>query len=83
MILGGGKGDAITRFLATAPRTNGGVQTMSPQKRSSQKQQVSQKGSPQKQSALTNFFQPVGKKRQVQLSGDIHTIPHSGLSILS
>ncbi|XP_045568795.1 nibrin [Salmo salar] len=60
---GGGKGDAITRFLATAPRTNGGVQTMSPQKRSSQKQQVSQKGSPQKQSALTNFFQPVGKKR--------------------
>ncbi|XP_038850946.1 nibrin-like isoform X2 [Salvelinus namaycush] len=60
---GGEKGDAITRFLATAPRTNGGVQTMSPQKRSSQKQQVSQKGSPQKQSALTNFFQPVGKKR--------------------
>uniref|UniRef100_A0A8C8F4A9 Nibrin n=1 Tax=Oncorhynchus tshawytscha TaxID=74940 RepID=A0A8C8F4A9_ONCTS len=39
------------------------VQTMSPQKRSSQKQQVSQKCSPQKQSALTNFFQPVGKKR--------------------
>ncbi|XP_055759912.1 nibrin-like isoform X3 [Salvelinus fontinalis] len=60
---GGGKGAAITRLLATAPRTNGGVQTMSPQKRSSQKQQVSQKGSPQKQSALTNFFQPVGKKR--------------------
>ncbi|XP_045081936.1 nibrin-like isoform X1 [Coregonus clupeaformis] len=60
---GGGKGDAITRFLATAPRTNGGVQTMSTQKCSSQKQQVSQKGSPQKQSALTSFFQPVGKKR--------------------
>uniref|UniRef100_A0A4W5RQI0 Nibrin n=1 Tax=Hucho hucho TaxID=62062 RepID=A0A4W5RQI0_9TELE len=60
---GGGKGDAITRFLATAPGTNGGVQTMSPQKRSSQKQQVSQRGSPQKQSALTSFFQPVGKKR--------------------
>ncbi|CAB1334615.1 unnamed protein product [Coregonus sp. 'balchen'] len=46
---GGGKGDAITRFLATAPRTIGGVQTISQQKRSSQKQQVSQKGSPQKQ----------------------------------
>uniref|UniRef100_A0A4W5LB83 Nibrin n=1 Tax=Hucho hucho TaxID=62062 RepID=A0A4W5LB83_9TELE len=60
---GGGKGDAITRFLATAPRTNGGVQTMSPQKRSSQKQKVSRRVSPQKQSALTSFFQPVGKKR--------------------
>ncbi|KAL0985391.1 hypothetical protein UPYG_G00156290 [Umbra pygmaea] len=58
----GGNGEAATRFLAPAPRTKGGGQTASAQKSFAHKQ-ASQNCSPQKQSAMTSFFQPVAKKR--------------------
>ncbi|KAJ3597468.1 hypothetical protein NHX12_000991 [Muraenolepis orangiensis] len=44
------------------PRTNTGMETLS-QRISSQKQKPAAQGSPQKQATLTNFFQPVNKKR--------------------
>ncbi|XP_010900790.2 nibrin isoform X1 [Esox lucius] len=75
---GGGKGDAIAKFLVAAPRTDGEVQTKSPQKRSSYKP-ISQTDSPQKQSTLTSFFQPVSKKRPRE--GEQSTSVQSGAKL--
>lgn len=47
------------------PKLNGGARTFS-QKQSPQKLKSFAKGSPQKQSSLTSFFQPVNKKRPLE-----------------
>ncbi|KAM6995096.1 nibrin [Tautogolabrus adspersus] len=47
------------------PRTNGGKNTFL-QKQSPLKQRVSAQASPQKQSTMTTFFQPVNKKRPLE-----------------
>lgn len=58
-----GGGSNGMRSQPSFPKTNGGVKTFlqrqSPQKTSAQ-------ASPQKQSTLTNFFQPVNKKRALE-----------------
>lgn len=51
--------------LPLFPKPNGGTKTFS-QKLSPQKLKSSAKGSPQKQSSLTSFFQPVNKKRELE-----------------
>ncbi|XP_040900965.1 nibrin [Toxotes jaculatrix] len=57
-----GEGSSGIRSQPSIPRTNGGVKTFF-QKQSPQKPKIPAQGSPQKQSTLTNFFQPVNKKR--------------------
>lgn len=54
-----------TRLQPRFVKPNDGVKTFS-QKQSSQKLKSSAQGSPQKQSSLTSFFQPVNKKRQLE-----------------
>ncbi|XP_029928446.1 nibrin [Myripristis murdjan] len=64
------------------PEVNGGMRTF-PQRQSPQKPKVPAQASPQKQSTLTSFFQPVNKKRPLEdeLSADMsepkRTVPAS------
>lgn len=58
------KGNTNFRPVPSAPRTNGGSRFLHTQ--SPQKQRASAQTSPQKQSTLTNFFQPVNKKRPLE-----------------
>ncbi|KAI3361039.1 hypothetical protein L3Q82_013236 [Scortum barcoo] len=66
------------------PRTNGGMKTFL-QKQSPQKQKFSAQASPQKQSTLTSFFQPVNKKRPLEddlfLSEPKRPVVESSISI--
>ncbi|XP_032415014.1 nibrin isoform X2 [Xiphophorus hellerii] len=70
-----GFGNTNFRSAPSAPKTNGGSRTfLHPQ--SSQKQKTSPQTSPQKQSTLTNFFQPVNKKRPLEEeSSDVMSAP--------
>ncbi|MED6263248.1 hypothetical protein CHARACLAT_002553 [Characodon lateralis] len=60
-----GLGNSNFRPPASAPRTNGGSRTYL-HKQSPQKPRTSAQTSPQKQSTLINFFQPVSKKRPLE-----------------
>lgn len=53
------------RSQSSFPKSQGGIRTFL-QKQSPQKPKTSAQSSPQKQSTLTNFFQPVSKKRQLE-----------------
>ncbi|XP_039974775.1 nibrin [Xiphias gladius] len=57
-----GEGSSGIRFQPSIYRTNDGVKTF-PQRQSPQKPKITAQASPQKQSTLTSFFQPVNKKR--------------------
>uniref|UniRef100_A0A096M638 Nibrin n=1 Tax=Poecilia formosa TaxID=48698 RepID=A0A096M638_POEFO len=68
-------GNTNFRPPPSAPKTNGGSRTIL-HTQSSQKQKTSPQTSPQKQSTLTNFFQPVNKKRPLEEeSSDIMSAP--------
>ncbi|XP_014839963.1 PREDICTED: nibrin [Poecilia mexicana] len=70
-----GFGNTNFRPPPSAPKTNGGSRTIL-HTQSSQKQKTSPQTSPQKQSTLTNFFQPVNKKRPLEEeSSDIMSAP--------
>uniref|UniRef100_A0A3Q2QWD4 Nibrin n=1 Tax=Fundulus heteroclitus TaxID=8078 RepID=A0A3Q2QWD4_FUNHE len=60
-----GLGNSNLRPPPSAPWTNGGSRTFL-HKQSPQKPRTSAQTSPQKQSTLTNFFQPVNKKRPLE-----------------
>ncbi|XP_012721250.2 nibrin [Fundulus heteroclitus] len=60
-----GLGNSNLRPPPSAPWTNGGSRTFL-HKQSPQKARTSAQTSPQKQSTLTNFFQPVNKKRPLE-----------------
>ncbi|XP_041845024.1 nibrin isoform X2 [Melanotaenia boesemani] len=60
-----GGGGTYVRSQPSTPKTNGGTKT-SLYKQSPQKAKISAQTSPQKQSTLTNFFQPVHKKRPLE-----------------
>ncbi|XP_041798126.1 nibrin [Chelmon rostratus] len=60
-----GAGSSGFRSQPSQPTTNGGMKTFL-QKQSPQKQKISPQASPQKQSTLTSFFQPVNKKRPLE-----------------
>uniref|UniRef100_UPI0037E95056 nibrin n=1 Tax=Semicossyphus pulcher TaxID=241346 RepID=UPI0037E95056 len=68
------------------PRKNGGTKTFL-QRQSPQQQRASAQASPQKQSTLTNFFQPVNKKRPLEddffaeMSEPKRPVPESSFSI--
>ncbi|XP_054903415.1 nibrin [Poeciliopsis prolifica] len=70
-----GFGNTSFRPPPSAPKTNGGSRTFL-HTQPSQKQKTSPQTSPQKQSTLTNFFQPVNKKRPLEEeSSDIMSAP--------
>lgn len=60
-----GAGSRGIRPQPSFPQTNGGAKTFL-QRQSPQKPQNSAQASPQKQSTLTSFFQPVNKKRPLE-----------------
>ncbi|TMS11406.1 Nibrin [Larimichthys crocea] len=60
-----GAGSSGVRSQQSFPRTNGGPKTLL-QRQSPQKPKNSAEASPQKQSTLTSFFQPVNKKRPLE-----------------
>ncbi|XP_045901976.1 nibrin [Micropterus dolomieu] len=59
-----GAGSSGIRPQPSLPRTNGGMKIL--QKQSPKKQQIPAQASPQKQSVLSSFFQPVKKKRHLE-----------------
>ncbi|KAM4735204.1 LOW QUALITY PROTEIN: nibrin [Anableps anableps] len=70
-----GFGNTSFRPPPPAPRTNGGSRTFL-HAQSPQKQRAPAQTSPQKQSTLTNFFQPVNKKRPLEEeSSDVMSAP--------
>ncbi|TKS82052.1 Nibrin Nijmegen breakage syndrome protein 1 -like protein [Collichthys lucidus] len=60
-----GAGSSGVRSQQSFPRTNGGPKTFL-QRQSPQKPKNSAEASPQKQSTLTTFFQPINKKRPLE-----------------
>lgn len=60
-----GAGSSGIRYQPSPSRTNGGMMTFL-HRQSPQKHQNSANASPQKQSTLTSFFQPVNKKRPLE-----------------
>nr|XP_046255698.1 nibrin isoform X2 [Scatophagus argus] len=60
-----GAGSSDIRPQPYINKTSGGTKTFL-QKQSPQKQKMSEQASPQKQSTLTSFFQPVNKKRPLE-----------------
>lgn len=60
-----GVGSSGMRYQPSPSKTNGGTMTLL-QRQSPQKPKNSPHASPQKQSTLTNFFQPVNKKRPLE-----------------
>ncbi|KAK2844576.1 hypothetical protein Q5P01_011235 [Channa striata] len=60
-----GEGNSMTGAQLAAIKNKGGINSFV-QKQSPQKQKNSAHASPQKQSTLTNFFQPVTKKRPLE-----------------
>ncbi|PWA23805.1 hypothetical protein CCH79_00011010, partial [Gambusia affinis] len=70
-----GFGNTNFRPPPSAPKTNEGSRTFL-HTQSSQKQKTSPQTSPQKQSTLTNFFQPVNRKRPLEEeSSDVMSAP--------
>ncbi|XP_071385351.1 nibrin [Centroberyx affinis] len=63
--LQGGRNDDA-RSQPSFPKASGGTRTYPQWGKSPQKQKTSAQVSPQKQSTLTNFFQPVSKKRPLE-----------------
>ncbi|XP_067365098.1 nibrin isoform X2 [Channa argus] len=59
------EGNSAFRGQLSTLKNNGGMKTFV-QKQSPQKQKISAHASPQKQSTLTSFFQPVTKKRPLE-----------------
>lgn len=60
-----GEGCIGIKSEPSTSKTNGGMKSFL-QKQSSQNQKISAQASPQKQSTLTSFFQPVNKKRPLE-----------------